>query len=244
MTLEIPLKCITRDHRDVYITALMLLSERNIPFMLGGAFAVWFYTGNWRHTHDIDVFTVPEMVPTAAAVLAEAGFEDLGEQAPGDRNWIYHGVKEEIIVDIIWKSANRLASVTDEWLEQSRDGELLGIKVKFIPMEELVWSKIFTMNKHRCDWPDVMKIFRSNCAEFNWNRLLNILGDHWLLFAGVLDVFDWQYPADARCVPAEIRQELIKRRLEYRPEPDSPSREKLLDPWIHTRPEDVCCWEP
>lgn len=237
-------ECIGSEHQDVYIKALTAVAEKGVPFALGGAFAVWNYTGIWRHTHDIDIFTTPENVQPAADALTDAGFDDLGEQAPGDREWIYHAVKTDIIVDIIWRFANRLTMVTSDWIDRGSPGEFLGVDVKFIPMEELVWSKIFTMNKHRCDWPDIMRIFRANCASFNWQRLLDLLGDHWLLLAGVIDVFDWQFPADSSCIPLDIRQELIRRRIDYKPEPNAPAREKLLDPWIHTRPEDICYLEP
>lgn len=236
-------QCVSPKHKEVYVQALKSLTEHGVPFVLGGAFAVWFYTGRWRDTHDIDVFTTPENVPIAMESLAEAGFQDLGEQAPGDRGWIYHAIKGDIIVDVIFKFANRVITVADDWVERGKEGEFLGVPLKFMPVEELVHSKIFTMNKHRCDWPDVMRIFKANCSSFDWERLLDMLGEHWLLFAGVVDVFDWQFPGDSECIPEEVRRELINRRLEYKPDPNIPPREKLLDPWIHSRPESKCYWE-
>ncbi|MBI2842041.1 MAG: nucleotidyltransferase [Armatimonadetes bacterium] len=237
-------ECIGTEHQVIYIQALESLAKSNVPFVLGGAFAVWHYTGAWRHTHDIDVFTSPEHVPAAVEALTQAGFADLGEQAQGDREWIYHAIKGEIIVDVIWKFANRITAVDQSWMERAQEGEVLGVKVKIIPIEELVWTKIFVMNRHRCDWPDVIRILRANCPTFDWNKLLNLLGEHWLLFAGVVDVFDWECPAASNCIPDYVRSELRKRREEYRPDPSIPSREKLLDPWIHARPEDLCYWAP
>lgn len=236
--------CVQNDHQDVYIQAIQCLAEKRIPFMLGGAFAVWHYTGNWRHTHDIDVFTTPEHVPAAREALTDAGFADLGEQAAGDREWIYHAVKGEIIVDVIWRFANRITSVAQDWIDRAPEGEVLQQNVKIMPIEELVWAKIFVLNRHRCDWPDVINVLRANCPEFDWNRLLDMLGEHWLLFAGVIDVFDWLYPRDSRCIPEEIRLEIRRRREEYKPDLSVETREKLLDPWIHQRPEDICYWAP
>jgi hypothetical protein len=235
--------CVENEIQAIYVEALHVLRDHNVPFLLGGAFAVWFYTGVWRHTHDMDVFTEPQYVPAAAEALLSAGFEDLGEQAPGDREWIYHAIKGDIIVDVIFKFANRITAVGPEWIRRAKPGELLGEDVLFLPAEELVWSKIFTMNKHRCDWPDVMRIIRANCANFDWNHLLEMLGDHWLLLAGLTYVFDWQHPSDYQCIPQSVRDGLLKRREEYRPQPGVGNREKLLDPWIHSRPEDKCYWE-
>jgi len=237
-------ECVETDHRDVYTEALQSLVSRGVPFMLGGAFATWYYTGYWRDTHDVDVFTSPEHVAEAIASLSGVGFQDLGEQAPGDRGWIYHGIRGDIIVDVIWSFANRVTTVHDDWIERGPEGEFLGLSVKFMPVEELVYSKIFTMNKHRCDWPDVMRIFKANCPTFGWHRLLDMLGEHWLLFAAVVDVFDWQYPALVDCIPEGVRRELHRRREEYRPDLTVGTREQLLDPWIHSRPEDLCYSAP
>jgi hypothetical protein len=232
--------CIEQDHRDVYRRALKCLLDRGVPFVVGGAFAVYHYTGRWRDTHDIDVFTTPENVPAAIAALTAAGIRDLGEQAAGDRGWIYHGYFGDIIVDVIWQFANRVATVDQSWLDNAEADEFLGLEVKFPPVENLVWSKMFTLNRHRCDWPDIMNIIRANCDRFNWYKLLDMLGEHWLLLVGLVSVFDWQYPADYYCIPEAIRQELMRRRMEFRPDPNQPSREELLDPWIHTREEDRC----
>lgn len=235
--------CVEAEIQRIYVEALTVLNDRNVPYALGGAFAVWYYTGHWRHTHDMDIFTDPPNVPLAVEALHSAGFVDLGEQAPGDREWIYHSIKGDIIVDVIFKFANRISAIGPEWVENAQPGEMLDVPVKFLRMEELVWSKIFTLNRHRCDWPDVMRIIRTNCGGFDWERLLGMLGDNWLLLAALVNVFDWQHPDDYKCIPEDVRRQLNAKRQEYRPEPGQGSREKLLDPWIHSRPEDKCYLE-
>jgi hypothetical protein len=235
--------CVETISQQTYVEAIQALKQHNVPFALGGAFAVWYYTGHWRNTHDMDAFAEPFHVDSGAEALMLAGFTDLGEQAAGDRGWIYHAVKGDIIVDIIFMFANRISSVTSYWIDNAKQGELFGEQVKFIPIEELVWSKIFTLNRHRCDWPDVIRIIRADCEGFDWDHLLEKVGDAWMLLASVVNVFDWQHPADYQCIPMNVRQELNRRREDYRPDPNAPSREKLLDPWIHSRPEDTCYWE-
>ena len=78
--------------------------------LFGEALAVYHYTGWWRSTHDIDVYVTRDAVEGARRALDTAGFADLGEQAAGDREWIYHAGKGAIIVDVIWRFAN-LANV-------------------------------------------------------------------------------------------------------------------------------------
>ncbi|MHB9035635.1 MAG: nucleotidyltransferase [Armatimonadota bacterium] len=229
--------------REMYMPALTVLNESGIDYMLGGAFALYHYTQWWRNTHDVDVYLVQDDVPKACRVLEMAGFEDIGEQAEGDRDWIYHSRRESMIVDVIWRFANLENYVTRDWLERAPVGNFLGTGVKFMPLEELVWIKTFVINRHRCDWPDVMRVIRAQCSNLDWERLLRLLDEHWLLLAGLVDVFDWQHPDSVGCVPDRIREELIRRRWEYWANPPrGAEREHLLDPWIHYRADEYAVW--
>lgn len=222
--------------RDLYIEALDALSSSGVPFMVGGAFAVYHYTGFWRNTHDIDVYVTHENVSRAAEALDSVGFIDLGEQAVGDRQWIYHSARNGLIFDVIWRFANLANYITADWFDRSSSGEFLGVDLRFLPVEELIWIKTFVINRHRCDWPDVMRIVRSQCQQLDWDRLMDLLGEHWLLLAGLVDVFDWQHPDSMGCIPDSIREELARRRREYPLHPPAHvNREQLLDPWLHQR---------
>ncbi len=221
--------------RKLYIQALNALKRAGIPFMLGGAFAIYHYTGWWRNTHDMDAYVTPEDLERAKSALSESGFEDLGEQAEGDREWIYHAGKDSIIVDIIYRFANLANYVTPDWLERAAHGRFLDQEVDFLPLEELIWVKIFVINRHRCDWPDIMRIIRAQCQRVHWDRLLAMLGEHVLLLEGLVAVFDWQNPGSMGCIPSHIREELARRHAVYLTNPVKVEREHLLDPWLHQR---------
>lgn len=112
-----------------YTQALSCLGDHQVPFTLGGAFAVYHYTGWWRHTHDVDIYVTPDCVDAAVGALSDAWFRDLGEQANGDREWIYHAGKDELIVDVIWRFANLANYVSPDWLDRASDGCFLGTHV-------------------------------------------------------------------------------------------------------------------
>ncbi|MCE5199035.1 MAG: nucleotidyltransferase [Armatimonadota bacterium] len=231
------------EHREIYREALTALKNAGIDFMLGGAFAIYHYTNWWRNTHDIDVYVVQNDVAKAARALETAGFYDIGEQAKGDKEWIYHSARGDMIVDVIWRFANLANYITPDWLERAPKGNFVGVDVKFIPLEEIVWIKTFVINRHRCDWPDVMRVIRAQCSNLDWHRLLDMLDEHWLLLAGLIDVFDWQHPDSIGCVPLEIREELITRRRDFWANPPlGVDREHLLDPWIHYRADKYAIW--
>lgn len=224
------------EDRDLYTEALDALCRSGVPFMVGGAFAVWHYTGWWRNTHDIDVYVTHGNVPRAAEALSSAGFIDLGEQAVGDRQWIYHTARDGLVFDVIWRFANLANYIGPDWFERASSGEFLGLELRFLPLEELIWIKVFVINRHRCDWPDLMRIIQAQCSAIDWDRLVDLLGEHWLLLAGLVDVFDWQHPDSLGCIPDSIRDELARRRSEYRLHPpEHINREHLLDPWLHQR---------
>ena len=237
MTWNVMESLLSDEHEELYVKGLRALKDAGVDFMLGGAMAVHYYTNWWRNTHDIDIYIIHEDLESATKALAEAGFEDLGEQAEGDREWIYHAGQESIVVDVIWRFANLANFITRNWLERAPSGKFLGVDVKFLPLEEVVWIKTFVINRHRCDWPDVMRVIRAQCHNLDWDRLLGMLGEHWLLLAGLIDVFDWQYPESIDCVPRRVRDELIDRRRRYweHPARQDDGRERLLDPWLHQR---------
>lgn len=224
------------EDRGLYLEALDALCESGVPFMVGGAFAVYHYTGWWRNTHDIDVYVTHGDVGKAAGALESVGFLDIGEQAVGDKQWIYHSAKNGLIFDVIWRFANLANYITPDWFDRASCGDFLGLPLRFLPLEELVWIKVFVINRHRCDWPDVMRVVEAQCQRLDWGRLFDLLGEHWLLLAGMIDVFDWQHPDAMDCIPNSIRDEIAVRRERYRIDhPTSVNREHLLDPWLHQR---------
>ncbi len=230
------------EHEIHYREALAALKSSGIDFMLGGAFAVYYYSNWFRHTHDIDIYVTPNLIHPVVDALKKAEFITIGEQAPGDNNWIYHAKKGGIIIDVIWRFANLENYVEPTWFQRAPHAELFGMDVAFVPLEELLWIKIFVINRHRCDWPDILRIIHSQCGRVDWFRLLELIGEHWLLFAGLIDVFDWQYPADTGCIPNELRKELeIKRKLLINTE-NIQSREHLLDTWLSERNDTYANW--
>ena len=221
--------------RKLYVEALSALNAHGVAYMLGGAFAVYHYTNWWRYTHDVDVYVTRDYVDDAVDALASAGFRDLGEHAKGDADWIHHAGKGPIMVDVIWRLANLEEYITPDWFDRAPTGRFLGMDVVFLPLEELVWMKLFVINRHRCDWPDIFRIIRAQCSSVDWDVLLDRLGEHWLLLAGLIDVFDWQHPDSMGCVPDRIRAEIARRRESYSASVVGAEREQLLDPWMDQR---------
>jgi predicted nucleotidyltransferase len=84
----------------VLFATLDALEERNIAFALIGGIAA-SGLGRPRSTHDIDIFVRPEDADAALDALTVKGFDTERR----DPRWLYKAWKEDMMVDIIFKSS-------------------------------------------------------------------------------------------------------------------------------------------
>ena len=140
-----------REAKAFYKEALLLIQETGVDFMLGGAFALYYYTGIYRDTKDLDVFCKADAYPRLLKMFAEKGFRT----EMTDARWLAKVFKGEYFIDIIFNSVNNIARVDDTWLQYAVTQEMDGISVKLLSPEELVWCKIYVQNRERFDGADI-----------------------------------------------------------------------------------------
>jgi hypothetical protein len=63
--------------RDFYVAALKKLDEADIPYVVGGGYAMAYYTGIARNTKDLDIFVKPSDEKRVLAVMEQAGYLSL-----------------------------------------------------------------------------------------------------------------------------------------------------------------------
>jgi hypothetical protein len=206
-----------------------------VRFAFGGAFATAVYTGDLRNTKDFDFYILGAELESMKRAMTRAGLTDYFDQIPYDRSWIYRGVQGDIIVDAIWTMANHRAKVDRLWLERGPEVVIRGERLRAIPVEELIWSKLYVLQRQRCDWPDVLNLLDAQVGSIDWDRLLQRLEEDAPLLAGVLSVFGWLAPDRAVTVPAAIRLRLGLQPPAQTAGPDVvQGRANLLDsrPWF------------
>jgi hypothetical protein len=218
---------------EVYRQVIDGVQREGIPVALGGAFALATYSGFWRDTKDLDLYTLEEECPRIVEVLTAAGLTDYFDEVPYDRGWIYRGHKGETIVDAIWGMPNRRSKPTPEWLTNGPEIDVRGKTLRVIPPEELIFAKIFVLQRPRCDWPDIINVIYGAGRQIDWEHLIGLLGPDVPLLRSVLSTFAWLAPGRAR----EFASDLW-RRIDL-PEPgDGPDydadRVRLLEtrPWF------------
>src|ERR1041385_5422288 len=129
-------EAISNEDWEVYRAAIKTLLAAEIPFMLGGGFALATFTGRWRDTKDIDFYIHAYDAQAAVAALTRAGFADYYAQRAYDRKWIYRSTRSGVIVDIIWSMANQRAQVDDLWFQHASPILIRGEKLHVLPLEE------------------------------------------------------------------------------------------------------------
>jgi hypothetical protein len=195
------------DAAAFYRRALEVLTAAELPFLVGGAYALARHAGIVRHTKDLDVFVLPEDCGRALAALAEAGYRTeltfphwLGKAFDGDH-----------LVDVIFSSGNGLCPVDRAWFDHAPTGDLLGWPVRFCPAEETIWSKAFLQERERFDGADIAHLLRARGRSLDWPRLLRRFGPHWRVLLAHLVLFGFAYPGERDAVPARVLDELTAR---------------------------------
>jgi hypothetical protein len=217
------------DQWAVYREAIAAARTTGLPFMLGGGFALAAYTGRWRNTKDIDLYIMPEHRDAFVDALTAAGFGDYYDELPYDRGWIYRSVRGGVIVDIIWSMANRRSAAQASWFEHAQPITVREEPLTLIAAEELLWCKMYVMQRDHSDWPDALNLLYAVGPNLDWRRLVENVRDDLPVLRALLTLFAWVAPARAAELPGTIKRRLnLTSSIAVTPEEEE-RRVRLLD---------------
>lgn len=198
-------KQIPDDEWAVYERAISAIRKTGRPFMLAGAFSLATYTGRWRNTKDIDFYVLPDDREPLIQALSAADFTDYYDKLPYVRHWIYRAHRGDCIVDLIWAMANQRSQVDEQWFERATHVSVRGEQLLVVPAEELLWCKLYVLQKDRCDWPDIFNLIHAISGHMDWDHLTDRLGDDLPLLIGLLNVYCWLCPGSDLSLPQQLR---------------------------------------
>jgi hypothetical protein len=75
---------LTEKHWPIYRRVLETGLDGRVPFALGGALATATHTGEWRGTHDMDLYVEPSHRAEMVGVLDDLGLRDIQGICPYD----------------------------------------------------------------------------------------------------------------------------------------------------------------
>jgi hypothetical protein len=187
-----------------YADTLRTLTDAEVPFVVGGAFALKHYAEITRGTKDLDVFLRRRDLPRALEALQERGY-GTEETFP---HWLAKAWCGDHFVDFIYASANGLCQVDDGWFRSAVTITIFDQPALLCPVEEVIWSKCFVMERERFDGADVNHLIAARGDTIDWRRLVDRFAEHWRILLGHLVFFTFAYPREREKVPGWVLEEL------------------------------------
>lgn len=193
--------------KDFYRDLVRLFTQEELPFLVGGTFALQRYTGITRKTKDLDFFIRRSDFSTFETTLRRHGMH-VELTYP---HWLGKVFRGDDFVDLAFRSANGEGEVDDLWFEHSVEEQLWGIPVRLCPPEETIWSKAFVMERERFDGADIIHIIHALGETLDWDRVVWRFGENWRVLLSHLICYGFVYPNKRHFVPQRVMDELLGR---------------------------------
>src|SRR5579859_3596867 len=215
------------EQEHLFREILGLLGEKNVPYVVAGAFALQQHTGIHRDTKDLDLFLTAENAIVALHHLNEEGFHC----EICDPVWLFKAHRDGFFVDLITGMSNAVIVVDDSWIQRAKPAVVHEVPTRVLAAEELVASKLFVTRRERFDGVDIAHIIYGTRGKIDWQRVLFLAGEHWEMLFWALILFRYAYPAQTQLVPQELWHCLIQRFEEAvsHPDPAAQFRGSLID---------------
>jgi len=190
-----------------YREVLGALTRARVPFLIGGAFAFCRHVDISRRTKDLDLMIDEDTWPRLARVLRAAGIHTR-RVFP---HWLGKALAPAGQVDVIFNGGSGLTPVDQEWFTHGVRATVLGFQVRLCPVEELIWSKAFIMERERFDGADILHLIHAHADRLDWRRLRRRFAGHEAVLRAHLILFQYVYPSMATAIPAWLDADLADR---------------------------------
>jgi hypothetical protein len=144
------------------VAAVLKLAE--IPFALGGSFAVYAHGGH-SGDHDVDFLIRQADVDRALDALVAEGFT--AERPPED--WLVKVYDEGRMVDLIHRPIE--TPVTDETFRETVVRVVDAIHMPVLSATQLMVHKLLSYSQHYCDFAKGLPLARSLREQIDWDRV-------------------------------------------------------------------------
>jgi hypothetical protein len=208
-----------------YVAAMRALDSARVPYVVGGGYAMAYYTGIARNTKDLDLFVKLEDRDRALTTLTAGGWQTEFFYP----FWIAKAIDPSngSFIDLLYNSGNGLCPVDDTWMTGSIRHPILGHPTRLVPAEEQLWSKAFVQDRDRFDGADVHHLILSWSDHLDWHRLLRRFTGHEPVLLAHLIMFRYAYPTEKHKVPDWVMSHLQQRAKNDPAEADPRSTDRL-----------------
>ncbi|MEU8425134.1 nucleotidyltransferase [Micromonospora sp. NPDC048835] len=141
-----------------------VLKQSEIPFALGGSFAVYAHGGH-SSDHDVDFLIREADVDEALEALVAAGF--VAERPPED--WLVKVFDDGRMVDLIHRPIE--TPVTEETFADTVVRPVDAIRMPVLSATQLMVHKLLSFSQHYCDFARGLPLARSLREQIDWERV-------------------------------------------------------------------------
>jgi len=181
-----------------------VLKQSEIPFALGGSFAVYAHGGH-SSEHDVDFLIREQDTERALEALEAAGFT--AERPPED--WLVKVYDSDRLVDLIHRPIE--TPVTDETFTDTVVRPVDAIHMPVLSATRLMVHKLLSFSQHYCDFARGLPLARSLREQIDWDRVRketahSPYAEAFLVLLGRLDVVPYSPAAEE--IPASEKKEV------------------------------------
>jgi predicted nucleotidyltransferase len=143
-----------------------VLNDAGVPFVLGGGLACWA-RGGPKTEHDVDFLVRPEDADRAREALAAAGMRT--EKPP--EGWLLKAYDDDegVLIDLIFDP--RGGPVDNEVFERAEDLEVHAMRMKVVPLEDVLVQKLLALSEQQPDYSSVLELARSLREQVDWDQV-------------------------------------------------------------------------
>jgi len=153
--------------------AVRALDEGGVPYVLMGGIGSAAH-GRPRWTHDIDFFVRPDDARKALDALAARGFAT----QETDQHWLYKGLKDDVLVDIIFRSKGDIY-LDDDMVSHADERTFKGVRIRTISPEDLLIIKAIVHEENiPHHWHDALSIISGAADVIDWDYLVHRAKQH------------------------------------------------------------------
>jgi hypothetical protein len=175
-----------------------------VPYLVGGGYAMAYYTGIARNTKDLDLFIREADRDRCLSTLAAAGYKTEFFY----EFWISKAIHGEAFIDILYNSGNGLCVVDDDWFRHAVEIDVHGYHTLLVPPEEQIWSKAFVQDRDRFDGATSITSFCGKANQWTGARLLHRFAGHERVLLAHLLLFGYAFPSERDCMPTWVLDQL------------------------------------
>ena len=150
---------------DAMKAAAGALQSAEVPFVLGGGLAAWA-RGGPKSEHDVDLLLRPEDVERALAALEHEGMRT--DRPP--EGWLFKAWHQNgTLIDLIFSPTNGM--VTDETIERAPMLEVMALRIRVSPLEDVFTSKLQVLTEQEPDFGNVLELARALREQVDWDEV-------------------------------------------------------------------------